>query len=318
MWYKASVLWFTPYITLMFKQSPLFLIIICISFSATAQTTKVYKDLVFSDVVIDRDQNYSTNPSDKNKAHLFDLYQPKDDPSKARPLIIWMHGGGFRFGSKNAQGIGLWSNDFAKRGYVCAGINYFLGKKATSFNMDNLQKNLYYAVADAKMAVAYFKRHYKEYRIDTNKIILAGNSAGGMIALQAAYSNDEELAKAAHITDVATNQQRLKVAAVVNFWGSIIDLNWLKNAHVPIVNVVGDKDSVMPPTSKNGPLYGGIDIHHRADKLHIPNELKVFEGYSHELQKHFNPIFPVGKNTQGRWLEASRFAADFLYKVLFR
>lgn len=280
----------------------------------------MYRDFVFPDVIIDKDQSYALNTlADKNKFHLFDLYQPKGDPSPARPLIIWMHGGGFKFGSKDAQGIRLWCKNFAQRGYVCAAINYTLGKKLASFNYDQLQKSCYYAVADAKMAVEFFSQHSKEYRIDPDKIILAGNSAGGMIALQAAYSTDAELAKMAGITDHVEKQPGLlKVAAVINFWGGIFDIGWLKNARVPVVSVLGSNDSVVPPMQKDGPLYGGISIHEEADKLHIPNGLKVFDGYSHELQTHFNPVFPAGKATRERWLAASQFASDFLYKVLFK
>ena len=45
-------------------------------------------------------------------------------------------------------------------------------------------------------AVAYFKANASAlHHIDPDKIILAGNSAGGIIALQAAFSSNEELAK---------------------------------------------------------------------------------------------------------------------------
>jgi len=275
--------------------------------------------MVFTDVTVDKNQSYTPGTATGGKFHLFDLYQPKDDRESARPLIIWMHGGGFKFGAKDAAGIKLWSENFTRRGYVCAAINYTLGKKISSFNYDQLQKSCYYAVADAKMAVEYFRQHYKEYRIDPDKIILAGNSAGGMIALQAAYSTDAELGKMAGITGRVNKQSGLlKVAAVINFWGGIFDLNWLKNANVPIVSVLGSNDKVVPPTQKGGPLYGGIDIHEDADKLHTPNALKIFDGYAHELQRHFNPVFPVGSATKERWMATAQFASDFLYKVLFK
>ena len=306
----------------MFKHPLLIIGILCITLYANAQTTKCYryKDIVFSDLTIEKDLSYAPNASpDEKKSFLFDLFQPSEDHSAPRPLIIWMHGGGFKFGSKDAKGIQLWSKTFAQRGYVCAAINYRLSKKNPLFHFDELQKSCYYAVQDAKEAVAYFKHHHIEYNIDTNKIILAGNSAGSMIALQAAYSTDAGLAKMAGITSTAKKQHGvLKVAAVINFWGGIFDLDWLKNARVPIVSVLGGKDKIVPPTHKSAPLYGGLDIHHKADDLAIPNELKVFDGYSHELEKHFNPFFSGGKATQKRWLEAGQFAADFLYNSLFK
>lgn len=288
-----------------------------------AQTTHRYKDLIFSEVAIDKNLSYQPNaPKDEKKAYLFDLYQPMGDNAASRPLIIWMHGGGFKFGSKKAKGIELWSKTFAQRGYVCAGINYRLSKKNPIFHFDELLKSSYYAVQDVKTAVEYFRHNAARYRIDPDKIILAGNSAGGIIALQAAYSSNAELAALAQLPagTAAINQpgERVKVAAIVNFWGAIYNLNWLKNAAVPIVSVLGSNDGIVPPTHKSAPLYGGKDIHEKANALGIPNDLKVFDGYSHELQKHFNPLLPVGAGTQQRWLQAGQFAADFLYNRLYK
>lgn len=307
----------------MFKKLFLFALPLSLAVGAKAQTQHRYKDLVFNDLLIDKDQSY--NPAagkDEKKAYLFDLFQPKGDNEKLRPLIIWMHGGGFKFGSKDAKGVQLWSKTFAQRGYVCADINYRLSKKNPLFHFDELLKSAYYAVQDAKMAVVYFRKNAAKYHIDPDKIILAGNSAGGMIALQAAFSTNAELAKMAGLpADTAELDKphgKIKVAAVINLWGAIFDLNWLKNNKTPIVDIFGSKDGLVPPTHKNAPLYGGLDVHNEANKLGIPNEIKIFDGYSHELQKHFNPIFPVGSGTEQRWLEAGQFAADFLYTTLYK
>jgi len=305
------------------KKISIFIPLICLVITVQAQSQHRYKDLIFKDVTVTADQSYNPNAAkDEKKAYLFDLYQPKGDDAMHRPLIIWMHGGGFKFGSKTAKGIKLWSTTFAQRGYVCAAINYRLSKKNPLFHFDELQKSSYYAVQDVKIAIEYFKRNAVRYHIDPNRIILAGNSAGGMIALQAAYSSNAELANmsglSADTAAINKPRERVKVAAIINFWGAIYDLNWLKNANVPIVSVLGSNDSIVAPTHKAAPLYGGEDIHAKADELGIPNKLKVFEGYSHELQKHFDPIFPVGSKTKTRWLEAGQFSADFLYDVFYK
>ena len=306
----------------MYKHFALLAVIISLTNHAEAQNIKThrYKDSLFSTITVDKDFSYGlNNPAAEKKSTLFDIYRPVGDTVTKRPLIIWMHGGGFKFGSKEAKSVQLWCKSFAQRGYVCAAINYRLSKKNPLFHFDELQKSCYYAVQDAKLAVAYFRLHCSEYGIDPDKIILAGNSAGGLVALQAAYSTDDELANRAGITDTATRQQGvLKVAGVINFWGAIFDLNWLKNTRVPIVTVLGSEDGVVPPTHKSAPLYGGLDIHKQADSLGTPNAVKVFKGYSHELQKHFNPLFSGDKATQGRWLGAGQFAADFLYDNLYK
>jgi acetyl esterase/lipase len=303
----------------MFKQPLLLVTLFCITLSSVAQSIKPlkYKDFVFANVTKTKNLSYGiADSTKKDKSRLFDLYQPAGDSSTGRPMIIWMHGGGFKFGSKNATGIELWSETFAKRGYVCAAINYSLSKHNPLFNFDELLKSTYYAVQDVRAAVDYFRKNCKLYNIDPDKIILAGNSSGGMIALQAAYSNNYQLAKLAGLPDT-TNGAKIttipKVAAVINYWGGIFDLNWLKNGHVPIVSVHGSKDGIMPLTHKDAPLYGSLAIHEKADELKIPNGFKLFEGYAHELHKHFNPLVRVNNKTKERWLQAGQYTADFLY-----
>jgi hypothetical protein len=58
-----------------------------------------------------------------------------------------------------------------------------------------------------------------------------------------------------------------------------------------------------------------LNIHEKADSLHIPNDIKIYEDYAHELKKHFNP-FLTGSKTKKRWGEAAGFAAGFLYSTL--
>lgn len=308
----------------MFKRASLFIAILGIAYSANAQTDKPvkYKDFVFTAINKTKDLSYQPgDPAEVKKAHLFDLYQPAGDKTTGRPMIIWMHGGGFKFGAKDAKGIQLWSETFAKRGYVCAAINYTLSKHNPLFHFDELLKSTYFAVQDARAAVEYFKKHYKEYNIDPDKIILGGNSAGGMIALQAAYVSNAELAKLAALPDTVAGSKITtipKVAGVINYWGAIFDLNWLKNARVPIVSAHGSNDGLVPITHKDAPLYGSLSVHEKADALKIPNDLKIFEGYSHELQKHFNPIFGVSGETKDRWLQAGQFTANFLYNNVIK
>jgi acetyl esterase/lipase len=305
----------------MFKNLLIVTLITANSLNVQAQTPHRYKDIIFADVSIDKDLSYHPVTDDKEKkSYLFDLYQPKGDNELRRPLIIWMHGGGFKYGSKDAKGIKLWCKTFAQRGYVCVGLNYRLSKKNPVFHFDELLKASYYAVNDVGTAVEYFKRNAVRYHIDPDKIILAGNSAGGIMALQAAYNCNEQLARLAKIPadsiSPGEKQGNLKVAAVINFWGAMFNLDWLKNERVPIVTVLGGNDHIVPPTHQSAPLFGGEDISEKATALGIPNQLKVFDGYGHELQRHFNPFFSGG-GAHTRWLEAGQFAADFLYKTIF-
>ena len=280
-----------------------------LSVAATAQTR--YKDLLFPEYTVENDLRY-------NAREHFDLYQPKGDTNTLRPLIIWMHGGGFKFGSRKASGIQLWCATFSRRGYVCAAIDYRLGGKNLSFRFNELVSNCYKSIQDVRQALVYFKQNAARWRIDTTRIVLAGNSAGGMLALQTAYGCNAGMQKLLGVTDSSTADAVVNpegVAAVVNFWGGIFDTMWLHAARVPIVSVHGAQDRIVPYDNMGYSLYGSGLIHKEADALGIPNALKTYEGYSHELQKRFNPLV-VSSGTRKRWLEAGQFAAGFLYKEL--
>ena len=106
----------------MFKHPIVFVLLILITLSTHAQTSigVRYKDLIFSGVKVDKDLSYNPNASkDDKKTYQFDLYQPKNDDEKSRPLIIWMHGGGFKFGCKRNEGLGreLCTTRLCLRGY---------------------------------------------------------------------------------------------------------------------------------------------------------------------------------------------------------
>ena len=261
----------------------------------------------------------------KPGSYRFDLYQPilrqaQDDSLEARPLVIWMHGGGFKFGSKKIKGIRVWSKSFARRGYVCAAINYRLSKKKPLRNFNALADACYDAVQDVTKAIQYFKRNASIYRIDTSKIILAGNSAGAIIALHAAYSSNAGLRAVSKKGDTSFQSISYNpsgIAAVINFWGALFDTAFLQNTSVPIVSVHGTKDRIVPYNDNGSSLYGSEIIHRRAMLLRIPNSLKAYIGYGHELQKHFIPILRSGR-TKKRWLDAGQFAADFLYEQLLK
>lgn len=280
-----------------------------------------YKDKIYDTVSVRSDIHYSdaANSLDTPNDYLADIYEPKHDSSMRRPLIIWMHGGGFKYGTKKTRDISLWSEEFAKRGYVCAAINYRLSKKRPLKKFPDLVEGCLDAVKDLQTAIDFFKRNQHEFRIDTSRIIAAGSSSGAMAALHAVYSSPAEMMRLINKQgyDTLSNiHNTSNIFAVISFWGALFDTNWLSNAKVPLVCVHGTKDRIVRFDHK-GPINGSLAIHRVADSLHIPNTLIVFPGYGHELQKHFNPLF-AGRKAKRRWKEAADEAAVFLYKELIR
>jgi len=308
----------------MFKLLLPALIITIICGDAGAQQTEQpvkFKDFVFATVQVQKNLLYRTDSGISQKYSRFDFYEPAGDSTAFRPLIIWLHGGGFKFGKKKSGGLPLWGKEFARRGYVCAAINYRLSKKHPLKNYRDLIEGCAEAVEDVQKAIRYFKAHSRQFRVDTSRIILGGNSAGGMIALQAVYSSAAAMARLLHKGDSTSAAAQVhnpeNVAGIINYWGALFDLSWLQHATVPIVSVHGKKDRVVFYNSGKTGMYGALAIHQAADSLHIPNTFKIYDDYAHELQKHFNPLF-AGRAAKKRWAEAGAFAAAFLYEALFR
>jgi acetyl esterase/lipase len=293
----------------------------CIHAGGQDTGKRLYKDPVFEDVSVMENVFYRDGKTAgiKKKYSLLDLYEAKGNNLSSRPLIIWMHGGGFKYGNKKSNGIPVWCKTFAQRGYLCAAINYRLSKKKPLRKFPDLVDGCTEAIKDAEDVISFFKTNHERYRIDTNLIILAGNSAGAMIALQAVYSSPYEMAKLINRKRYDTlprSHNRFNIHAIVSFWGALYDSTWLNNAKVPVAVIYGSRDKIVPPENK-GPLSGGKAIYRYASSIGIPVAVKVYEGTGHELQKNFNPFW-AGRKTKKRWLDAGQFAAEFLYTHTLR
>lgn len=249
-----------------------------------------------------------------SKYHLFDWYEGGGPKEPLRPLVILMHGGGFRLGNKATDSTPFIAKAFARNGYSCASINYRRSRKRPLARFEDLAEGCFDALEDLQLAIRYFKQNWAEYSIDTNRIILAGNSAGGMMALHAVYPSRYELGlftKKDNPSGLSKSYNPENIYAVINYWGAIYDTVWLKNTKVPVMNIHGGKDRVVPNAENKGPLYGSEIIHRNAVFLGIPTEILVYKEFGHELHRHFNPLGAGGK-ARKRWREATVQAVAFL------
>jgi acetyl esterase/lipase len=111
-----------------------------------------------------RDVPYVPNA---RRSQMLDVYLP-DMATAPRPLMVWIHGGGWSSGDKSAPpGMGL-----LLRGYVVASINYRLSREAV------FPAQIY----DCKAAIRFLRSHAREFDIDPARIGVWGCSAGGQLA----------------------------------------------------------------------------------------------------------------------------------------
>jgi dienelactone hydrolase len=152
-----------------------------------------YRDQVFSNVSVTSGLQYGQAPdANDNPVDLkLDLYQPTGDTQTLRPALVWVHGGSFSGGDKTNIVPTDVANTFAKLGYVVVSINYRLLGSGCVANPSNCFIAALEAKHDAQAAVRWLRANASTYRIDTSRIGIGGESAGGITAtLVGLYSED--------------------------------------------------------------------------------------------------------------------------------
>lgn len=147
-----------------------------------------YRDAVFPTVTVSRGLTYGQATQDGQPVKLLmDLYQPKGDTARARPVMIWVHGGYFAFGSRSEGAVSTLAQRFAQRGYVTASIDYRLLAGGLNCTGGNTPSGCFSAAlgasSDAKQAVQWFRRYASALRIDPTRISMGGTSAGAITSV---------------------------------------------------------------------------------------------------------------------------------------
>ena len=154
-----------------------------------------YRDPVFSAVTKTSDIVYGSavNQTGTTVTLLMDVYQPTGDTVTKRPLVVWVHGGGFSGGNKTSPEIVDEATVLAKEGYVTASISYRLSANGCSAAVPTGEciTAIKDAQHDAQAAVRFLRSMATTYRIDPTRIAIGGTSAGAITALNVAYGADD-------------------------------------------------------------------------------------------------------------------------------
>ncbi len=161
-------------------------------FEVAAQCNGRYQNDIFSNVDVTTVQYGSNTNLVGNPVNLMmDIYTPQGDVETNRPVVILAHGGSFVGGSKNDADVVYFATELAKKGYVCASIDYRLSTNPFDLIVEETTvKIVFNAIQDGKAAIRYFKQDAATtdiYKINPEQIFFGGSSAGGILAINLTY-----------------------------------------------------------------------------------------------------------------------------------
>ncbi|MEQ1859951.1 MAG: alpha/beta hydrolase [Chthoniobacteraceae bacterium] len=207
-----------------------------------------------------------------------DLYVPARP--RPAPLVVWMHGGGWKYGHK---GFNLQVRDLTREGFAVASVEYrLLGAGRWPAQLD-----------DCRDAAAWLRQNGHTFGIDARRMGFAGESAGGhLAALLGAVEGRGKIRAVCALyppTDLVAMGERYSAFGRVSvftqlFGGEIRDRRSAARAASPVTHVSrrsppfllyhGDSDALVP-------LSQSESLHRRLREAGVDSTLHVLPGRGH-------------------------------------
>ncbi|NQX84839.1 MAG: T9SS type A sorting domain-containing protein [Flavobacteriaceae bacterium] len=254
-----------------------------------------------------------------------DIYEPQGDNLSIRPAIIFAHSGGFINGNRNHEDMVAFCDSLARKGYVTATIDY----RKSFYILENVTlhgvRAVYRGIQDGRSAVRFLRANASTYGIDPDKVYMAGSSAGGFIALHAAYMNEpNEQSSETHFStytdllfpffheapemgpiDIGLHlSENGQPDGIINLWGAIQTKDLITNAdYTPALLVHGTADTTVSFERDHPfsfPAFPEVDgsslIHDTMMTLGITHETYFVTGEPHEFHGTDNGDWPGEPN----------------------
>ena len=190
-----------------------FAALVCLALSATRAQPTPKAELPKPDHA-----DVSYGPHARN---VFDLWLPSAGP-QPRPLVIFIHGGGFRQGDKTRITAGT-IKEYLGAGWAVASVNYRLTDTAPAPA----------AYLDCARALQYLRHHAAKWALDPKRVALTGSSAGAGTSLWIAFHDD--LADPKSADPISRQSTRVSCVVVTNAQSSY-DPRFAEKAGIPRPN----------------------------------------------------------------------------------
>jgi acetyl esterase/lipase len=223
-----------------------------------------------------------------------DVYRPPTSVTSKRMAIVHLFGGGFFVGNKNAGYILNDIKPLGARGYTNISANYRLQ-----------QENLWPAqIHDTKAAIRWTRANADRLGVDPNRIVIAGYSAGGMLALLAAGTNgrkefEGESGNAGVSSDVNACIGVYPLASAQIATGlfpqgqatpdniaAASPTSYITKDFAPTIFVHGTKDGTVP-------VQSSIDFWTKLQALGVPTTMTLIQGADHAFDNNASDAVDV-------------------------
>jgi hypothetical protein len=287
-----------------------------------------YQTNIFTNVEVTTVQYGQAERANGTTQNLsMDIYQPEGDTATNRPVVIFAFGGSFIGGSRTSPELVYIATELAKKGYVCASIDYRLANSAIDLlNQQTLVKTVFRAVQDGKAAIRFFRKDAdtdNNYSIDPTQIFIGGTSAGGILAINLTYADNvsklstEWQTWANEIGGLEGESGNSGYCSVpqgtFGFAGAIGDTSYLEANSVPYYGSHSTGDQTVlynygPPLNVFIPvsLYGSNLVNTRMQNLGLYSVLDTYNNNSH----------PPLASSQAVLEETEENLASFLFNIL--
>lgn len=220
---------------------------------------------------------------DTTKLFMEVLYPEKVDSTKAYPAMVFFFGGGWTGGDRSH--FLNHAKYFSKRGLVCFLVDYRTKTKNNTTPFESLK--------DAKSAIRFIRINSSKFRIDSNKIIASGGSAGGHLAAATAmiidYNDDTDDLSLSCIPNalvlfnpvIDNGPGGYGYERIGDEYKSFSPLHNIKKGAPPTILFLGTNDNLIPVETAN--YYKKV-----MEKVGSNCELHLYEGEGHAFFNYKN------------------------------
>jgi acetyl esterase/lipase len=211
-----------------------------------------------------------------------DVYRPPAGVTSKRVAIVHLFGGGFFVGNKNAGYIINDAKALGARGYTNISANYRLQSEG-----------LWPAqIHDTKAAIRWTRANADRLGVDANRIVVAGYSAGGMLALMAAgtsgrkeFEGDGGNASVSSDVNACIGVYPLASAQIATGLfaqgqatpeniAAASPTSYITKSFAPTIFIHGTNDGTVP-------VQSSIDFFSKLHALAVPSTLTLIQGADH-------------------------------------